>query len=250
MTITEPKVTLIAITKFLGMPQEVPWEPEMCCPGTQALIEASGRACYESWHNPSGRTNEEYILNLLRQGHLSVLEHASATFYLRGVSRSLTHELVRHRHLSYSQRSQRYVDEADCGVVVPPALLNDPVAIAALERHAEECRKTYEGLLDRLQQSMPDTLPPVEKRKVARQTARSVLPNATETRIVVSGNFRAWRWFLKKRCDRHADSEIRRVALRILEELQREAPAVFGDFKVFYPETGEGNYAEPAYDCA
>ena len=83
--------------------------------GGQALAEFAGRACYESWHkpNPATATNAGYLRHILEVGHLSVLEHGSVTLYLRGVSRSLTHELVRHRHLSFSQLSQRYVPERE-----------------------------------------------------------------------------------------------------------------------------------------
>src|SRR5690606_12172995 len=88
----------------------------------EALIEFAGRGCYQSWGNPSGKTNREYVQHLCRQGHFSVLEHANITVAIRGVSRAFTHELVRHRHFSYSQLSQRFVDESEARFVIPPAI--------------------------------------------------------------------------------------------------------------------------------
>src|SRR5690554_342524 len=88
------------------------------------LAEFAGRSCYQSFHKPNPKTeaNQDYLRNILNQGHFSVLEHASATFYVTGVSRALTHELIRHRHLSYSELSQRFVNVEDAEVVIPPAL--------------------------------------------------------------------------------------------------------------------------------
>ena len=129
--IREPIVRLIAVTRF-QKPEDLEefqiWQTDTDNE-PQQLIEASGRICYSSWHNPAKRTNEQYIANLLSQQHYSVIEHAVASFYIRGVSRALTHELVRHRHFSYSQRSTRYVDESDCGFIVPDCIAEDPEAL-------------------------------------------------------------------------------------------------------------------------
>src|SRR5437660_4736493 len=113
-----PKVELIAKTEFFP-PAEVPWSTD--ADGGEALAEFAGRACYQSWRkpNPATATNAGYIRHILEVGHLSVLEHGSVTFYLTGMSRSLTHELIRHRHFSYSQLSQRYVPERNAAVVEP-----------------------------------------------------------------------------------------------------------------------------------
>ena len=111
MDVARPQVRLIAWTHF-EPPDDVDWSTD--AEGGQALAEFAGRACYQSWHkpNPATATNAGYLAHILEVGHLSVLEHGTATFYLTGVSRSFTHELVRHRHFSYSQLSQRYVPGA------------------------------------------------------------------------------------------------------------------------------------------
>src|SRR5690348_13988346 len=112
------QVDVIAWTQF-ARPADVPWSTD--ADGGEALAEFAGRACYESWHkpNPATATNAGYLRHILDVGHLSVLEHGTVTVYLRGISRSLTHELIRHRHFSYSQLSQRYVPERDAAFVEP-----------------------------------------------------------------------------------------------------------------------------------
>jgi len=127
----KPNVTLIAYTEF-KKPPGLPWETDTELPGEQ-LIEMAGRACYLSWSNPAGRSNAQYIRNMLEHGHLSVIEHASATFYITGVSRSLTHELIRHRHLSFSQQSQRYVPETAANFIEPDVIAEDPELHAIFE---------------------------------------------------------------------------------------------------------------------
>ena len=228
--VSQPRVTLVAVTHFTA-PAHVSWRTDTEHP-TQQLIEFAGRLCYRSFHNPSGRTNAQYIAHLLEQGHLSVLEHASASFLLEGISRSCSHEIVRHRHFSYSQVSQRYVDEAQARMVIPPALAGDPEALHLLEEVAQAARRAYRQLVERLRESFRDVPDASARRKLARQAARAVLPNATETAMVMTGNFRAWRHFIRMRASEHADSEIRRVAVAVLRQLQEVAPAVFGDFRL------------------
>ncbi|MDT7877929.1 MAG: FAD-dependent thymidylate synthase, partial [Candidatus Caldarchaeales archaeon] len=188
--------------------------------------------CYESWHNPSGRTNEQYIANLMSQAHFSVLEHAVASFYIRGVSRALTHELVRHRHFSYSQRSTRYVSEEDCNFIVPDCIADDPEALEIFKEAVSKSQEAYRRLCEVLERKFAHVEDRTLRRKMVRQAARSVLPNATETALVMTGNFRAWRHFIRLRASRYADPEIRKLAILILRELQRVAPAVFGDFQI------------------
>lgn len=193
------------------------------------LVEFAGRACYQSFHkpNPATEENADYIANIIAQGHESVLEHATVSFYLTGVSRALTHELIRHRHLSYSQMSQRFVDESDANIVMPPAISalfhEGSKEYETVLKHAKKSLKRYSALVESLQD---EGLP----RKQAREAARAVLPNCMETRIVVSGNLRAWRDYLKKRTSPHADAEIRIVSQMILSELYDIAPSVFKDF--------------------
>lgn len=227
-------VRLVARTEFLP-PDDVAWSTD--ADGGQALVEFAGRACYQSWDKPNPRTatNAGYLRHILEVGHLSVLEHGSATFYLTGVSRSLTHELIRHRHLSYSQLSQRYVPERDAAVVEPEVIAADPELHALFERATADAVASYEKLLDGLEARLAGEGPGAGTtlgRKQARQAARSVLPNATETRIVVTGNYRAWRHFVAMRASEHADVEIRAVAVAVLRRLQDEVPNAFADFQI------------------
>jgi thymidylate synthase (FAD) len=249
-----PQVHLLAATQFFGPPPEVlqaGWRPDDC-EGGEALAEFAGRACYQSWGrpNPATATNAGYLAHILEVGHLSVLEHGSVSFYVTGISRSLTHELVRHRHFSYSQLSQRYVSEDDTEFVAPPAVAavwdeppigghtagHDTVGAmftAAVENARTAYRDLGREIAGRLLLSPGDEgMTRTTLRKIARQAARAVLPNATETRIVVTGNYRAWRHFLDMRATEHADVEIRALAIMLLRELQAVAPNVFGDFVI------------------
>jgi thymidylate synthase (FAD) len=224
-------VQLIAKTEFVA-PPDVPWSTD--ADGGQALLEFAGRACYQSWSkpNPKTATNAGYLQHIIDVGHLSVLEHASVTFYITGISRSCTHELIRHRHFSYSQLSQRYVPENEAQIVVPPGLEDDDELRQILIEAADASRATYAELLSRLEAKFADQPNAILRRKQARQAARAVLPNATETRIVVTGNYRAWRHFIAMRASEHADVEIRRLAIACLRQLVGVAPAVFGDFQI------------------
>ena len=223
------QVRLIGWTQF-EPPDDVPWSTD--AEGGQALAEFAGRACYQSWDkpNPATATNAGSLAHILEVGHLSVLEHGVATFYLTGVSRSFTHELVRHRHLSYSQLSQRYVPEHDAGMVEPDVIARDPELHRRFVAATEASRQAYTELLAGLEASLAGAGTLV--RKQARQAARAVLPNATETRMVVTGNYRAWRHFVATRASEHADVEIRALAVACLRELAGVAPNVFADFRI------------------
>jgi thymidylate synthase (FAD) len=275
------EVVLVAWTHFappadaeLITANGIRWETD--ADGGQALAEFAGRACYQAWHKPnrSTATNAGYLRHILDVGHLSVIEHASATFYITGVSRSLTHELIRHRHFSFSQLSQRYVPAGDAAMVEPDVIAADPELhrifaaatdagltayrelLAGLERRlatdgagsaatsaaaattataaatADAARTTAEGDRAAVDSTAPATGSATVRRKQARQAARSVLPNATETRIVVTGNYRAWRHFIAVRATEPADVEIRELAIACLRQLQDIAPNVFGDFVI------------------
>lgn len=229
------RVQLIAKTEF-SAPPDVPWSTD--ADGGAALVEFAGRACYQSWSksNPRTATNASYVRHVIDVGHFAVLEHASVSFYITGISRSCTHELMRHRHFSYSQLSQRYVPEHDSRVVAPPGIEDDPELRGILTAAADASRAAYTELLNRLEAKaigeQPAGSPAVLRRKQARQAARAVLPNATETRIVVTGNFRAWRHFIAMRASEHADVEIRRLAIECLRQLVEVAPQVFSDFEI------------------
>lgn len=209
------------------------------------LAEIAGRDCYRSWArpNPGTATNEGYLRNIIDQGHLSVLEHSSATFWISGVSRSLTHELVRHRHLSFSQVSQRYVDESEGGYVTHPALEEyrdqafyegydpetddywiNPKIAKLLDQHNKDSRRLYHDLVEKMVADGVD-------RKTARGAARGVLPNSVQTELIVSGNHRCWREVLGKRLSPAADAEIRELAQLLLRELKKIAPNTYQDFE-------------------
>jgi thymidylate synthase (FAD) len=225
------RVDVIAWTQFVP-PGDVDWDTD--AEGGEALAEFAGRACYESWHkpNPATATNAGYLRHIIEVGHLSVLEHGQVTMYLRGVSRSLTHELIRHRHFSYSQLSQRYTPAGLSDMVEPEVIAQDPQLHARFVAAADASLAAYRELLEGLEEKFAGTGSPTLRRKQARQAARSVLPNATETRIVVTGNFRAWRHFTAMRASEHADVEIRALAVACLRELQRVAPNAFADFEI------------------
>jgi thymidylate synthase (FAD) len=231
MQTVPPKVQLVAKTEFTA-PADVPWETD--ADGGQALAEFAGRACYQSWSKPNPRTatNEGYLRHILEVGHLSVLEHGSVSFYLSGISRSLTHELIRHRHFSYSQLSQRYVPERDAAMVEPEVIAEDPELHARFLAATEAAVAAYGELLEGLEKKFADVPNGTARRKQARQAARALLPNATETRIVVTGNYRAWRHFIAMRASEHADVEIRALAVEILKQLHEAVPNVFRDFEI------------------
>ncbi|HYS39061.1 MAG TPA: FAD-dependent thymidylate synthase, partial [Pseudonocardiaceae bacterium] len=170
--------------------------------------------------------------HILEVGHLSVLEHGSVTFYITGISRSLTHELIRHRHFSYSQLSQRYVPEKRAAMVEPDVIAADPDLHAKFLAAAEASVAAYNDLLTGLEARFADEPNPTLRRKQARQAARAVLPNATETRIVVTGNYRAWRHFIAMRATEHADVEIRALAVECLRQLHKAAANAFDDFVI------------------
>jgi thymidylate synthase (FAD) len=225
MTFVTPAVHLLGWTTFNTALAEklTGWTTDAV--DGEALAEFAGRACYQSWQkpNPATASNTGYLANILRQQHESVLEHGSATFYVTGVSRSLLAELSRHRHISLSVVSQRYVDESNAAMALPPAAADDKMAKAILSDVDGRSRAVYETLVVAFTRAGME-------RKQAREAARAVLPNMTETRFVVTANLRGWRDVLRRRWHVAADAEIRRFAGLILAELRQVAPNVFQDF--------------------
>ena len=229
----EPRVTLLARPSF-AEPTHLPvsWLGEST--DGERLSEFAGRLCYMSQGNPAKRPTREYLDNIKKQGHGSVLEHANYSLLLEGVSRSLTHELVRHRAgFAYSQLSQRYVDESNASFVVPPAIVGDDTLEQRWRAQIEGAQKEYVALVEQLMERYGWVTDRVHRRKMAREAARAVLPNATETKIVVTGNARAWRTMLELRAGEGAEMEIRRLAVTVLRLLQREAPGFFSDFVIY-----------------
>ncbi len=224
-------VRLVGRTEFLP-PDDVPFVTD----GTagQALAEFAGRACYQSWERrvPSTATNEGYLQHILQVGHLSVLEHSSATFYVTGVSRTAAHEFLRHRHFSYSELSPRYFPAGGGDLVEPAAVAADPLLHSRFVDAAQNATNASAQLLAALEIAAEQAPDGTLARKQARHAAAALLPGATATAFVVTGNYRAWRHFIGMRATEAADIELRTLALIILRLLQKLAPAVFADFRI------------------
>jgi thymidylate synthase (FAD) len=233
-----PRVTLLARPQFLE-PAHLPVQWQGASSDGERLAEFAGRLCYMSQHNPAGRTTAEYLGNILKQGHGSVFEHSSYVMLIEGISRSCSHELVRHRAgWGYSQLSQRYVDESQAAFVMPPAIQGDAPLEEAWTRQVEAAQAAYVAAVEQLMARYEWVESKVHRRKLAREAARSVLPNATEVKIVASANVRAWRTMLELRLGEGAELEIRRMAVACLRILQQEAPALFADFEIYRAADG------------
>lgn len=210
----------------------VSWQTDTEVAG-EALAEVAGRVCYMSFAKPRPGGNKAYLDHILEVGHGSVLEHAAWNFLFTGISRSCTHELIRHRAgFGYSQLSQRYVDESIAEYVEPDCIANDPELHRLWQDAVANAHQAYMKLTERLQESFKDESDRTLRRKMARQAARSVLPNATETKIFVTANARALRHFVELRGSAHAEPEIRKLAVAVLKVMQREAPHLFGDYRL------------------
>ena len=233
---TEPVVSLLARPAF-AEPAHLAVNRIGESTDGERLAEFAGRLCYMSQKNPANRGTREYIENIKKQGHGSVLEHASYSLLFEGVSRSLTHELVRHRAgFAYSQLSQRYVDESKAAFVIPPAILGDETLLAQWKAQMETAQAAYVSLVEQLMERYDWVADKVHRRKMSREAARGVLPNSTETKVVVTANARAWRTMLELRASEGAEFEIRRLAVMVLRLMQREAPGFFSDFEVYVAE--------------
>lgn len=266
--ITEPSVYLIGkqqlndaeLDRFLA-DHGVTWESDSEV-AAEVITETAGRVCYMSFAKPRPGGNAAYLGHIKETSHGSVLEHAVWTFMITGVSRSLTHELVRHRAgFGYSQLSQRYVDESIAEYVEPDIIANDYELHEIWLDAVGYAHRAYVKLVDKLNEKLVNRrcrlcadgriscdvcngtgwihskLLPQDhnnatvRRKTARQAARSVLPNATETKITVTLNARSARHFLEQRGSVFADPEIRKLANKVLDILQVEAPNLFGDYQ-------------------
>lgn len=200
--------------------------------GGEYLAETAGRLCYLSYARPRPGGNKAYLDHILEVGHGSVLEHAVWNFVFSGISRSCTHELVRHRHMGYSQLSQRYVDESVAEYVEPDVIAKETELHALWLDAIAHAHQAYMKLVEKLAEHYKEEPDKTLRRKLARQAARSVLPNATETKIFVTANARALRHFIEMRASRHAEVEIRKLAVQVLRIMQKEAPNLFGDYQL------------------
>lgn len=232
MKIAMPRVQVVSYTSYIPPVDEVGDEimlrhhPRPS--DAESLVEFAGRSCYESYgrkYEPTA-TMQGYLANIIESEHGSVLEHAIVGFYITGISRSCSHEVVRHRHFSYSQLSQRYVDSRDARIVVPPvlrgAVINEFTADQVFESAGGQFVKFYDDL-DRFQKVVQGE----KNGKTRRGAARAALPESTETRLVMTGNLRSWMDFLNKRISPTADAEIRELAELILAQLEIQSPNVF-----------------------
>jgi thymidylate synthase (FAD) len=207
--------------------------------GAEQLCEVGGRVCYMSF-GKGRKSNQEYLANIIGVGHGSVLEHAVWNFLITGVSRSFTHELIRHRAgFGYSQLSQRYVDESTADFIEPDCIAQDPELHTIWLDAVAQAQAAYCKLVERLSDTFAEVPDRTLRRKLARQAARSVLPNACETKIFVTANARAIRHFIELRANEHADVEIRKVAIMVLRIMQAESPNVFGDYEILPHADGE-----------
>jgi thymidylate synthase (FAD) len=240
-TISAPTVTIISTPKFHPHPRYAlpPWPHD-----AENIIAQGGKGCYDSY-GLDGRSVDDHIRQIKVQKHGSVLEHASIGVFIEGVSRGLSHELVRHRAgTAYSQRSTRYTDEDDAAVVLEPyqaALLEKVIAGTATLREQQTiehlitgCRIGFQHYRVQVEMYLdlnPKQLKGVGLRKWARGKARQVLPNALETRLTMTANCRAWRQILEERGGEGAEPEIRRLANLIYETIRPFAPTVFEDYE-------------------
>lgn len=203
----------------------------------ERVVEVGGRICYDSFSKPRPGGNAAYIENILDSKHGAVIEHANFTLLFTGVSRSLTHELVRHRvGFSYSQRSQRYVDESGSDFVPPPAIVGDPDLMHLWREATEFTAGIYKQISDKIIANQSANAKTISEktalRKSARGAARSVLPNSISTQIMVTANARAWRHFIALRGAMPAEDEIRQLACEVAKIMRKEAPNLFMDVKV------------------
>lgn len=225
------KVELIAATRLFAHAGQDPvlteyMERDEDSTDAETLTTFSGRKCYESLHRPNPATarDVDYIQKTaLASLHWSITEHSSFSFLISEVGRDVTHELVRHRMFSFSQNSQRYMNYSGTQPVYHPSLEDDERVI--LDELYDHSMEAYDAIV----QSLMDK---GYKRKGAREAARAVLPNATPTDIVMTGNIRAWYEFLEKRNSDQADRAIREVALEIKGHLEKEVPSVFKNMSV------------------
>lgn len=218
-------------------------------PDSSQLCKTAGQLCYASF-GPRRTTNENaagYFERLTSAGHGSVLEHASFSFLLYGISRSVTHELVRHRAgAGFSQISQRYVSGAVLRFVERPEYGEDEGLHELFEERADRAAAEYEAMADSLLEkqeggaAMLSADYKTDARKKVQQTARSLLPNETEAPMVFTGNVRALRHIIEMRADAHAESEIRTLALRLFLCLHRSDQILFGDYEL--DELPDGTY--------
>lgn len=227
----QPLVTVLSAPSFVN-PEHLPVTFTGESTPVEQLSEYAGRVCYMSQANPGGKTTQAYLTHILELGHGSVLEHGMFSYLLEGVSRSLTHELIRHRvGTAVSQLSQRFVDESSTAFVCPPAVALSPKAetrwMASCEASLDHYRALCATLKDTLTVEAAES--PTTHRKRIREAARAVLPNCVETKLVWSCNLRELRHVLLLRGSPHADAEFRQLSSALLAATRPHAPQALAD---------------------
>jgi thymidylate synthase (FAD) len=217
-------------------------------PNPEETIAMAAKLCYSPADITSLKDKIEtkdqkaFVEKLVKMGHMSPIEHASFTFAIEGISRACSHQLVRHRLASYSQQSQRYVSESSqrstFDYIIPPSIKDDPEAKKIFRKFMEEAQKTYDLLIERLNGKGI-------KGESANQDARFILPNAAETKIMVTMNARELLHFFRQRCCNRAQWEIRRMAEEMLKLVKKAAPTIFHKAGpgCLYSACPEGDYA-------
>jgi len=254
VVLAKPQTNVAGLAGFLeGFDPELRFpeyiDDPTALPDSSQLCKTAGQVCYASF-GPRRTKNENasaYIERLTSAGHGSVLEHASFNFLLYGISRSVTHELVRHRAgAAFSQISQRYVSGSVLRFVERPEYQEDEELHRLFEERADRAAAEYEAMAGRLLDHQEDGASMLtadyktDARKKVQQTARSLLPNETEAPMVFTGNVRALRHIIEMRADAHAESEIRNLALRLFLCLRIADPILFGDYEL--GELPDGTY--------
>lgn len=235
--ITTPAVWLLSRPTFTAHPL---YALPMHKVEAENIIATAGKVCYDSY-GLDGRAVDEHIKGLVNSGHGSVLEHAHVGIFIEGISRGCSHEIVRHRMFNYSQRSTRYTAEGGAAIVLDPFYAklwekdqrshDESFLLERFLNSAQRSIAEYEVQVETLERLAPIGIHPRDRRKWCRGKARQLLPHALETRMVMTGNLRAWRHFFLMRTSRHAEAEIRRLAELVFAMVHPIAPAVFADLK-------------------
>jgi thymidylate synthase (FAD) len=195
-------------------------------PEPEEVVAMAAKLCYsasgvdELKQKIEAKDQAAFVEKLASIGHLSPIEHVSFSFGIEGISRACSHQLVRHRVASYSQQSQRYVKEEQFDYVIPPSIKQDPALVKEFEKCMAEAQENYTKVLKRLEELG-------YKGEAGQQDARYLLPNAAETKIVVTMNARELLHFFRVRCCNRAQWEIREMADQMLGHVKKAAPTIF-----------------------
>jgi thymidylate synthase (FAD) len=232
-TLARPAFDAAELERFLKDEQEQ-WHRTEGTQSAENIVEIAGRICYMSFGTRQfRRDNYDYVQNLISQGHESVLEHVVWSFLITDVSRSFTHQLVRHRiGFSYSQLSQQYHDEENAQTAIPTVIRNSSELAQQWTELVAATRAAYRNIVGILEQDQ-DILPELSKKernRLIRSAARGILPGNTMTKIMVTANARALRHFFSLRGGLEGDEEMRLVSNLLFEIVSKDAPSLFADF--------------------